>query len=92
MGASIGLSLTSTKHHFAFSSTFVNPTPRFSHFWRIFTHQLFFNSAGDMLFGLLLLYSFRVFERQMGSERLGVRPPFALLFRHCAHSRMRRSF
>jgi len=37
--------------------------------WRLFTSQLFFTSPGEAVLGLLLLYHFRLFERQMGSNK-----------------------
>lgn len=39
--------------------------------WRLLTHHLFFISAGEMLFGSVLIYFFRLFERQMGSIKFG---------------------
>jgi membrane associated rhomboid family serine protease len=40
--------------------------------WRLFTHHFVFNSMGETIFGLILLYQFRLFERQMGSKKFGV--------------------
>eukprot|EP00741_Cyanophora_paradoxa_P016060 tig00000042_g15504.t1 len=37
--------------------------------WRLFTHNWLFLSPGELLFGMLLLYYFRIFERQMGSSK-----------------------
>jgi len=37
--------------------------------WRLATNQLFFSSPAELLFGLILIYYFRVFERQMGSAK-----------------------
>jgi membrane associated rhomboid family serine protease len=39
--------------------------------WRLFTHHFVFNSMGETIFGLILLYQFRLFERQMGSKKFG---------------------
>jgi hypothetical protein len=39
--------------------------------WRLFTNHLFFTNPGELLFGLLLLYHFRLFERQMGVVKFG---------------------
>lgn len=39
--------------------------------WRLFTNHLFFSSAGEALFGMILMYYFRLFERQMGSSKFG---------------------
>lgn len=38
-------------------------------FWRLFTHHLVFTTPGELLFGVVLLYFFRQFERQLGSSR-----------------------
>jgi hypothetical protein len=40
--------------------------------WRLFTNHLFFSYPQELLFGLFLIYHFRVFERQMGSAKFGV--------------------
>lgn len=37
--------------------------------WRLFTHNFVFTTPGELLFGVVLLYFFRQFERQMGSSR-----------------------
>lgn len=37
--------------------------------WRPFTHNLIFTTPGELLFGSVLLFFFRQFERQMGSSR-----------------------
>eukprot|EP00163_Fabomonas_tropica_P033336 TRINITY_DN8701_c0_g3_i1.p1 TRINITY_DN8701_c0_g3~~TRINITY_DN8701_c0_g3_i1.p1 ORF type:complete len:308 (+),score=37.47 TRINITY_DN8701_c0_g3_i1:339-1262(+) len=37
--------------------------------WRLVTSQLVFTSPSEILFGLMALYSFRVFERQRGSNK-----------------------
>jgi len=39
--------------------------------WRVFTYQLAFSTAGELVLGLVLLYTFRQFERQWGSRRFG---------------------
>ena len=44
--------------------------------WRLLTSNLVFTSPGEALFGMYLLYHFRVFERQRGSAKYGV---FALV-------------
>jgi membrane associated rhomboid family serine protease len=38
---------------------------------RIITSQIVFSHTGEMLFGMFLLYFFRLFERQMGSSKFG---------------------
>lgn len=43
--------------------------------WRLLTHNLMFTTPGELLFGTVLLYFFRLFERQMGSSKF-----FALWF------------
>eukprot|EP00002_Diphylleia_rotans_P013856 TRINITY_DN2699_c0_g2_i11.p1 TRINITY_DN2699_c0_g2~~TRINITY_DN2699_c0_g2_i11.p1 ORF type:complete len:255 (-),score=51.98 TRINITY_DN2699_c0_g2_i11:1546-2310(-) len=37
--------------------------------WRIVTSQFVFTSSSEVLFGFVLLYYFRIFERQMGSRK-----------------------
>lgn len=37
--------------------------------WRLFTHNFFFTTPGELLFGIILLYFFRQTERQIGSSR-----------------------
>lgn len=37
--------------------------------WRLITHNFVFTTPGELLFGTVLLYYFRLFERQMGSSR-----------------------
>lgn len=37
--------------------------------WRLVTHNFVFTTPGELLFGVVLLYFFRQFERQMGSSR-----------------------
>lgn len=39
------------------------------HFWRLFTHNFVFTTPGELLFGMVLIYYFRQFERQLGSSR-----------------------
>lgn len=41
--------------------------------WRLVTHHFVFSSLGEAFLSLLLLYQFRLFERQMGSRKFGVR-------------------
>ena len=40
--------------------------------WRFLTNNAVFATPGEALFGVYLLYHFRVFERQRGSRRYGV--------------------
>jgi len=37
--------------------------------WRLFTNHMFFTSPGEVLFGSILIYYFRMLERQMGSVK-----------------------
>lgn len=37
--------------------------------WRLLTHNFVFTTPGELIFGIVLLYYFRQFERQMGSAR-----------------------
>jgi membrane associated rhomboid family serine protease len=39
--------------------------------WRLLTSRFLFLGTGDMMFGLILLYKFRVFEQHMGSRKYG---------------------
>ncbi len=41
--------------------------------WRIFTFKFIYLNPGELVFGSLLLYVFRTFERQLGSAKFGVR-------------------
>ena len=42
--------------------------------WRLVTAPFVFSSTPELLFGLYLLYFFRVFERQIGSNKYMVWP------------------
>ncbi|KAK9290501.1 hypothetical protein L1049_008671 [Liquidambar formosana] len=42
------------------------------HFWKLIMSVLAFSSTPEMMFGLYLLYYFRVFERQIGSNKYSV--------------------
>lgn len=37
--------------------------------WRLFTHNFVFTTPGELIFGIVLIYFFRQFERQLGSSR-----------------------
>lgn len=41
-------------------------------FWRLFASHCAFTNSGELFFGLLLLYSMRVIERQFGSAKYAV--------------------
>lgn len=38
-------------------------------FWRVFTHHFVFSTPGELLFGMVLMYYFRQFERHIGSSK-----------------------
>ena len=41
-------------------------------FWRVFTAPCIFSSTPELIFGLYLIYYFRIFERQIGSNKYTV--------------------
>jgi hypothetical protein len=41
--------------------------------WRLASTHVCFSSPGELLFGLVLLYQFRVFERLFGPKKFAVR-------------------
>jgi len=43
-----------------------------SGFLRLITHHLPFTGAGELLFGFILIYTFRMFERHMGTRRFSM--------------------
>ncbi|KAJ3693756.1 hypothetical protein LUZ60_009236 [Juncus effusus] len=55
--------------HLGFSFQDIAKNPRI---WRIFASALAFSSSPELLFGVYLLYYFRVFERQIGSNKFSV--------------------
>lgn len=48
--------------------------------WRLVTHHFVFSTPGELLFGVVLLYYFRQFERQMGSAKFAGFVTFATTF------------
>eukprot|EP00252_Welwitschia_mirabilis_P025054 TRINITY_DN7685_c0_g1_i1.p1 TRINITY_DN7685_c0_g1~~TRINITY_DN7685_c0_g1_i1.p1 ORF type:complete len:293 (+),score=36.79 TRINITY_DN7685_c0_g1_i1:209-1087(+) len=50
------------------------------HFWRLVTSIFVFSSTSELMFGLYLLYYFRVFERQIGSNKYSVMILFTTIF------------
>lgn len=50
------------------------------HLWRLVTSALVFSSTPELIFGLCLLYYFRVFERQIGSNKYSVFVLFSVIF------------
>ncbi|KAH9310168.1 hypothetical protein KI387_038079, partial [Taxus chinensis] len=50
------------------------------HLWRLVTSAFVFSSTSELTFGLYLLYYFRVFERQIGSNKYSVFILFSSIF------------
>ncbi|GLJ38692.1 hypothetical protein SUGI_0788700 [Cryptomeria japonica] len=50
------------------------------HLWRLLTSAFIFSSTSELIFGLYLLYYFRVFERQIGSNKYSVFILFSTIF------------
>nr|ABK24713.1 unknown [Picea sitchensis] len=50
------------------------------HLWRLVTSAFVFSSTPELMFGLCLLYYFRVFERQIGSNKYSVFVLFSVIF------------
>lgn len=48
--------------------------------WRVLSSALAFSSTPELMFGLYLLYYFRLFERQIGSNKYSVFVVFSLMF------------
>jgi len=74
-GLSLLVSFTNIRHYVSLNNLSPDITQKFQ-LWRFITHHFFFSSPGEMLFGLILIYYFRLFERQMGSAKFGA---FAVL-------------
>ncbi|KAH9317867.1 hypothetical protein KI387_019636, partial [Taxus chinensis] len=53
------------------------------HLWRLATSAFVFSSTPELVFGLYLLYYFRVFERQIGSNKYSVFVLFSIIFTIC---------
>ncbi|XP_043719859.1 rhomboid-like protein 20 [Telopea speciosissima] len=49
------------------------------HLWRLLSSVFAFSSTPEMMFGLYLLYYFRVFERQIGSNKYSVFIVFSII-------------
>jgi len=47
-------------------------SPTIKQIWRLVTSQWIFTSTGEFIFGILLLYIFRSFERRYGSSKFAV--------------------
>jgi len=66
---SIGSSVLKVQHLFDFPN--IGSVLSKFEIWRLVTSHFFFASPGELLFGLLLMYYFRLFERQMGTVKFG---------------------
>mmetsp|Transcript_1148 Transcript_1148/g.2497 ORF Transcript_1148/g.2497 Transcript_1148/m.2497 type:complete len:331 (+) Transcript_1148:2-994(+) len=69
IGATLLSSITHSRHLLDISSH--TDVFRKHQLWRLFTHSMPFRSAAELIFGGILLYQFRLFERQMGSRKYG---------------------
>jgi hypothetical protein len=79
-GTSVLVGVTNMLPHLKLNSLMGDVVGRFQ-LWRLATNHFFFTSPGEVLFGLILFYYFRLFERQMGSAKFGVHA------RHTTHNR-----
>ncbi|KAL6059273.1 Rhomboid-like protein 20 [Balamuthia mandrillaris] len=68
-GASILVSIAGVRSRFVLDNLQENLISL--QWWRLFTHKFFFSNPGELLLGLILIYYFRLFERQMGSSKFG---------------------
>jgi len=68
-GVSILASIMKIKHNLDFPQL---STQTSTNFWRIVTNHVPFTTAGELLFGVILIYSFRMFERRMGTRKFGM--------------------
>ncbi|OAY40202.1 rhomboid-like protein 20 [Manihot esculenta] len=64
-----------TKLGLSYQDIFVKPR-----FWKLIMSVFSFSSTPELLFGLYLLYYFRVFERQIGSNKYSVFILFSIIF------------
>jgi len=69
-GCTLLVSLANLRPLFAVSS--LKDVWNHGSFWKLITNQLFFSAPGESMFALMLLYSFRVFERRMGTSRYAI--------------------
>lgn len=69
-GTSVLVGVTNMLPHLKLNSLMGDVVGRFQ-LWRLATNHFFFTSPGEVLFGLILFYYFRLFERQMGSAKFG---------------------
>ncbi|KAJ1658052.1 hypothetical protein IWQ61_002639 [Dispira simplex] len=69
-GVGAGSIVASIMHWKPYLRMILNPhLTRDYQFWRLATSQLAFYNSGEVLFGCLMLYQFRVIERQFGSKK-----------------------
>ena len=54
-------------------------------YWRIFASPFFFSSAGETALGIVLLFTFRVFEKYFGSRKFSVSISIGTLFYLVGH-------
>jgi len=84
-GLSLVVSFTNIRNYVSLNNLSPDITQKFQ-LWRLLTHHFFFSSPGEMLFGLILIYYFRLFERQMGSAKFGVDSPSLLYVNYLSSS------
>jgi hypothetical protein len=78
-GISLLVSLTNQKNRWAMVP--LSEIISKHQWWRLFSNVWFLTTPGEMLFGILLIYYFRMFERQMGTPRFAVRLVLTTYFR-----------
>jgi membrane associated rhomboid family serine protease len=69
-GSSILASVTNSLTSITITNFYQEVVSKFQ-VWKLVTNHFVFSSPGELLFGLILIYYFRVFERQMGSSKFG---------------------
>lgn len=72
--------IAATQGRASFSSLSYQAIVKKLHLWRLVTSVFVFSSTSELMFGLYLLYYFRVFERQIGSNKYSVFILFATIF------------
>lgn len=71
--------IAATQGRASFSSLSYQAIVKKLHLWRLVTSVFVFSSTSELMFGLYLLYYFRVFERQIGSNKYSVFILFATI-------------
>jgi len=66
------ISVLANVFHFRHALVLDKPGLGLGEYWRLVTSHFVFLTTGEMVCGLILLYAFRLFERQMGSKKYGV--------------------